>query len=202
METKDLASWVLGVHGTLFTISLYLSHRYSDRTQLFERTVGDMDSVLARMRQLIRGVLEEKLSPVFERSGAEPTVVVSPAVTYSETAQNPVGTEAFREALGAFLQDKCEFVAHYLEMLRARQRWASGARAMSWIALSLLIWEILCVTYFGLFGKLFGQEVPRWVMEWSFVPTGGLVVAFLLCWVICLVQHDRIHDHKTRYPNL
>ena len=201
METKELASWVLGVHGTIFTASLVALYRFSDRTQLFEKTVGDMDDVLARMRRRIRGALEEKLSPVFERSEGDPTILPNPP-SYKERAQNPVGTETFRMALNAFLREKCEFLAHYREMLRARHRWSSWARGQSWVVLVLVVWELLCVVAFGLFGKLFGLEMPRWTLGWSFTPTGVLVVVFFLCFVICLIQHDRIHEHKTRYHAL
>ncbi len=201
MEKSELASWVLGVHGTIFTISLLAFYRFSDRTQLFEKTMGDLETMLARMRQRIRNALEERLSPVFEQSRTEPTILLNP-IAYTERAQNPVGTESFREALSDFLRDKCEFLAHYREVLRARNRWAFWARGMSWIALMLLIYEILCLTYLGLFGKLLERDVPQWAMKWSFAPVGGLVAAFFLCWITCLIQHDRIHEHKTRYPSL
>ena len=203
MEEKDIISWVLGAHGALVPISLYVMLRLSNRTQLFEKTVGDINSYLARMRQLIRGVLERQLSPDFEQSKEEPTVIVeTPNVTYTEKAQNPFGTEIFREVLDDFLNEECEFIAHYREVLRAWHRWSAWARGLSWITPMMLIWEILCVTYFGLFVKLPGKEIPQWITGWSFAPTAGLVVAFFLCWVICLIQLERIYEHKTRYHNL
>lgn len=196
----DLLGWALGVHGVVLPVSLLGLYRYSDRTELFARAVGDTDDLLTRMRRRVATALERELTPVFERSEGEPRLVRPDG--YSERPTNPVGSESYREALLRFVDARIGVVVDYGRASRARAIWSSWARALSWTVLALTLWETLCVATFGLVGKFFEVQIPEWLANWSFGPTAALVAAFFVCQVVMLRQHDVIHDNKNRYHDL
>ncbi|MGD0265299.1 MAG: hypothetical protein ABSD47_10190 [Candidatus Methylomirabilota bacterium] len=194
------SAWALGVHGVVFPLSLVGLYRYSDRTELFTKAVGDTDELLARMRRRIAAALERDLNPVFERSEGEPSTVRPDG--YSERPTNPIGSEAYREALFRFIEGSAEIVVDYGRASRARGAWCAWARVLSWTVLGLAFWEVLCVSLLGLLGHLFGVETPTLLVKWSFVPTAALVCLFFVCQAILLRHHDVIHDNKSRYHTL
>lgn len=205
MDAKDLvnlSSWVVGVHIAMLPFAFVGFYRYGDRTELFSKSVGSMDEMLAGMRRGIRASLEQSLAPVFSGGGTEPTVIVNPNPTYSERAQNPLGTEAFREALGKFLEGESDFLAHYREVLRARTSWCSWAKHTTWVVIAFAVWEVFCAAGFGLVVKLGGVVVPSWCMLGSFAPSSALVALFFVCHIAMTIQHNRIHEHKSRYHSI
>jgi len=196
----EILTWALGIHGVVLPFSLFGLYRYSDRTELFTKTVGDTDDLLDRMRGTVAAGLEEELRPVFERSDGEPLIVTPKQ--YTERPTNPVGSEAYREALRRFVDGKAQVLVDYVRTHKARRVWCSWARMLSWIVLILAFWQVLCLAGLGLVGKLFAVEIADWAVKWSFGPTVVLVGLFFVCQGVMLRQHDVIHDSKSRHYNL
>jgi hypothetical protein len=141
--------------------------------------------------------LEAELSPIFERADGEPTLVKLGG--YFERPTNPVGSEVFRQAIRSFIESDSTIITNYWNTLRAKKKWCSWARRLSWVVLLLAFWEVCCVALFGLGEKLFALELSNQLATISFIPTAVLVLLFFLCLSMMLLQHDIIHDNKDRY---
>lgn len=201
MTTAELVTWTLGVHGTLATLSLVGFYKYGDRTSMFGKCLSDVEDLLLRMRRRIAIDLGEELEPVFERAEGEPTLVLPSS--YTEHATNPVGSDAYREAIRRFAdQGGSTVLADYGRTLHAKAQWSTCARQLSWTMLVLLVWEIACAALFGVAGKMVGIDIAECVPKWSFAPTGVFVLAFLWCQAWLLRHHDVIQASKAKYDDV
>lgn len=196
----DMLPWTIGVHGTIFTISLVGLYRYSDRTGMYSKAVGDMDSLLARMRSHVVAAFENGLQDVFLRSEGEPKTVSIDG--YTERSTNPLGSDEFRQALNKIVEGDVDILVDYWKTYRASKTWGVWARILSWSVLILAIWEVICVAGFGLGPKLFDFTIPDPLLRWSFGPTIFLVILFFVCQVGMLNQHDVIQNSKSKYHEI
>lgn len=189
--------WGLSAHGVVLPLSLVGLYRYCDRTEFFAKSVGDSDELLARIRGRVAADLDRELTPVFEDSDSEPSVVGPNG--YSERATSPLGSEAYREALLRFIEAQAGTIVDYGCTCRARNKWCFWARLLSWNVLALSFWEVLCVALFGVVSTLFELQITPNLVRWSFAPTTVLVALFFLSQALLLRHHDVIHDSRTRY---
>ena len=196
--TEDLLKWALGIHGVILPLALAAFYRYSERSDLFNKSVGDTDELLARVRRGVTLALEEDLGPVFESAQSEPRIVLPTG--YSERPTNPVGSAAFQDALRQFMEENVSAVVDYGRTFRARAAWCRWARVLSWAMLGLAFWEVLCVGVLA--ARLVNQDLSDSIPKLSFTPTAGLIILFFVCQGIMLRQHDVIYENKTRYPSL
>ena len=196
----DLLSWVLGVHAVVLSLSLTGLYRYSDRSTLFARALGDSDALLLRVRRRVATALEDELRPVIERAGGE-ALIVSPT-GYAERPIDAVSGDSFREAIHRFLHTDATAIVDYGRLYNARNKWCFWARALSWTVLGLSCWEALCLFVLGLLGMFFNVAIPDSIAASSLGPTAFLTAAFFSCHAGLLRQHDVIHDNKSRYPEL
>jgi hypothetical protein len=192
--------WGFSAHGVVFPLSLIGLYRYGDRTEFFAKAVGDSGELLVRIRGRVAEELDRELTPVFQDSDGEPSTVGPD--DYSERGTNPIGSEAYREALFRFIEAEAGTIVDYGRTCRARRRWCSWARFLSWNVLALAFWEVLCVALFGGATTLFELQIPAHIVRWSFGPTAVLVVFFFVSQAILLRNHDVIHDSKNRYGKL
>ena len=196
----DLLNLVLGVHGVVLPLSLAGLYRYSDRTTLFAKSLGDTDELLLRMRRSVATAIQDELAPVIQRAGGEP-VIVGPA-GYVERAVDPIPSDAFREAMLSFLHANTGALVDYGQVHRARNKWAAWARALSWTVLFLAAWEAFCLMVLGFVGSLLSVPIPAGTFNLSLVPTALLAMSFFGCQAALLRQHDVIHGNKIKYPEL
>ena len=196
----DLLNLVLGVHGVALPLCFAGLYRYSDRSTLFAKSVGDTDELLLRMRRTVTLAIQDELAPVVRRAGGDPQIVWPSG--YVERAVDPIPSDAFKEAVLRFLHARSGALVDYVEVHRARNKWIVWARALSWTVLCLSAWETLCLTVLGFVGTLLGVSIPEAAITWSLVPTVVFVAAFFCCQASLLRQHDVIHDNKINYPEL
>ena len=196
----DLLNAALSVHGIVLPLSMAGLYRYSDRSNMFAKSLGDTDELLRRMRRGVSTAIQDELAPVIRRAGGEP-VIVAPS-GYVERAVDPIPSDAFREAVLRFLHANGGALVDYGQVHRARNKWAWWARALSWTVLCLAAWEAFCLMGLGFVGSLLRVPIPEVVITWSLTPTALLVVAFFCCQAALLRQHDVIHGNKIRYPEL
>lgn len=196
--TQEILKWSLGVHAVILPLALAAFYRYSDRSDLFNKSVGDIDELLARMRRGVTSALEDGLGPVFERAQSEPRIVLP--TSYTESPTNPVGSAAFQDALRQFMEQNVRSVVDYGRTFRAKASWSKWARVLSWAMLALAFWEALCfgILAINLINGDFSDRVPTW----SFSLTAGLIALFFVCQAMMLRHHDVIYESKTRYPNV
>ena len=198
--SADLLTPVFGVHVVVFSLSLTGLYRYSDRSTLFARALGDTDALLLRMRRRIASTIEDEIRPVIERAGGE-ALIASPH-GYVERPVDPIPGDAFREAVHRFLHSDATALVDYGRLYRARNKWCSWARALSWTVLALGCWEALCLLVLGFVGTLLTVPIPTVIVTCSLGPTAVLVAVFFSCHAGLLYHHDVIHDNKNRYPEL
>ena len=196
----DVVAWALGIHVVVLPFSLAGLYRYSDRSDLFAKSIGDTDDLLARMQRQVATAIEDELAPVFDRAEGEPQIVRPDG--YSERPANPVRSDAFQEAVRRFVYSDAPALVDYGRARRARSAWCFWARVLSWTVLGLNFWEVLCIAILGLIGKLSAIEIPEYLASWSFAPTAVFVLAFFSCQAGLLRHHDVIHDNKNQYPDL
>lgn len=196
--TEELLKLSLGIHGVILSLALAAFYRYSDRSELFNKSVGDIDDLLARMRRGVTLALEDALGPVFESAQSEPRIVLPTG--YSERPTSPVGSAAFQDALRHFMEANVRALVDYGLTFKARAAWSRWAKVLSWAMLALALWEALC---FGILAiNLIHQDLSDRVPKLSFTPTAGLIALFFVCQGIMLRQHDVIYENKARYPSL
>jgi hypothetical protein len=194
----DLNLWALGVHGAIIVPSLVALYRYSDRTEMFAKTMRDMEDLSDRMRAGITADLEDELGLVFGQSEGEPRTVTMEG--YSEKPTNPVGSDEYRQALRRFVDGSSKALVDYYGACRARRTWSRWARLLSWVVLLLVLWQAICIATLGGAGKLIALSIPETATRLSFLPSAVFVMLFFLCQVVLLHQHDIIHESKNQYP--
>jgi hypothetical protein len=195
----DLISWALGAHGVILPLSFVALYRYSDRSDLFAKAVGDMEGLSDRMRAGITAALEDELNPVFERAEGEPRTVTM--VGYSERPTNPVGSDKYRQALRRFIDGNARALIDYVCVYHAKNTWCRWARFLGWAVLSLAFWQVVCVAILGIAGKLIMLQIPETAVKLSFLPSTLLIVLFFLCQGVLLRQHDIIYESKNQNPS-
>ena len=107
----DVVAWALGIHGVVLPFSLAGLYRYSDRSDLFTKSIGDTDELLARMQRRVATAIEDELAPVFDRAEGEPQIVRPDG--YSERPANPVRSDAFQEAVRRFVHSDAPALVDY-----------------------------------------------------------------------------------------
>lgn len=200
MTPAEILTWTLGIHVGVIPLAVAGFYKYTDRTDIFKRSIAEADDLLQRMREHAADALEEKLSPVFQRSRTEPLIVTP--FQYSERPTNPIGSDAYREAFREFIDMTSGVLIDYGQALKARTRWCRWARLLSWTVYLFALWEVVCVALFGLVGKLLDVTLPDRLAVWSFAPTALLVLFFFLSQGIMLRQHDVIHNFKERHADV
>lgn len=211
MTDFDPESWSLGVHGTLAVLSLGGYYKCGDRTEAYSKIAGELEQLLDSLRVRICGQLERELEPVFERAPGNPRFSrqreFGPQLLlpngYSEQAASPVGSDAYREAIRSFLASGGgDLLDSHWGLRRAVHRWCDAAKALSWVLLGGLAWELICCGALGLLSKLIGVGLPSWFNGWSFLPTALCAFAFIAALASALWNHDIIMNHRRQYRDL
>jgi hypothetical protein len=207
----DAITWAVGAHGTLAGLSFAGFYKYGDRADSFSKLSSEIDKLLLDLRSEIGSELEESLAPVFERAPGSPrfpTAVSSgpPLIVpaqYVEQPTNPFGSEAYREAIRAFLANRgSALLADHWGLDRAYRRWCDGSRWLSWILLAALVWEAASSAALGVIGKLGQVSLPILLAAWSFLPTALLFAALVTCLSFVLYCHDEIMRCRRQHHDL
>jgi hypothetical protein len=159
MNHADLINTLLTAHGTLAGLALVVFYTYSDRTDGFGTSLKGITSVIAEMRRRITAELGNRLDPVFQSPGSVPSPLFAPdGNTYVEHSVNPVGSEAYREALRDFVESHSESMADYRSLTVACSAWCFWAGTFSWLVLGLLVWQVIVV------GSVFLDKLSVWTL--------------------------------------
>lgn len=196
----DLLTWTCGIHVAILPFALLGLHRYTDRSSYCSKFLDDTNKFLLQLRSSVTRSLDSFISPVFDRSVSEPRIITTEF--YAERQINPVGSEAYRQALRAFIDSDSGPLADYGFIFRARNRWSKWARVLSWIVLSLALWEAVCAAVFGVLGKLIGVQIPEIIAKSSFAPTAILVFSVFLCLGMMLHYNDIISKKEAIYHDI
>jgi uncharacterized membrane protein len=211
-DPATLLTTVLGGHTALALAAVAGGlARYSERVDLYSKSIRETEDLLAKMRRRLTISLEERIDPFFvqDEVAVDPTIFghsLDPTsrdrVSYREKPSSPVGTDRFREVVASFIEDETDLTMDYQETARAHRRWCSFATIRRWDVALLAVWELVCVGTIGFLGKILDVSLPDWVLQWSFAPTGVLIGLFLVCLVVLMVQQDVIDRKRSAYPGL
>ena len=202
MTHAELIGLLLTAHGGVLGVSLILFYSYSDRTDGFAGSLKGISTVQAGMGRRMVAELSNTLEPVFESPGSVPSPVLGPdGEAYSEHAVNPIGSEAFREALRDFVEENSVPLAEYRSLMAASNSWCFWTNKLSWFVLSLLIWQIVA-TAVTFLDKLTAVTLPTYVNVALWVPTVGLGLACLLAVLGRFLYYTRITRFRMKYGEL
>lgn len=200
MTLADPLNSVLGAHGAVLLVAWGALHKYGDRSDLFGKSLAGVDSTLERLRRKISSALARHLEPVFKGAGSDPSPILEPKGNmYIEKPVNPVGGEAYREAVRDFVEGGSEAIADYVALLKARDEWCRWAKTRGWAMLFLFVWEFLAVCALGIGVALLDVPSPKWILSSSLVPTVFLALAVVALFAMVMRQDDRILHGRSRY---
>ncbi len=202
MTHAELIGLLLTAHAGILGVALVLFYTYSDRTDGFAASLKGVSTALAEMRRRMVAELGSRLDPIFESPGSVPSPVLGPdGEAYSERAVNPIGSEAFREALRDFVEDNSAPLADYRSLMAASNSWCFWANKLSWFVLSLFIWQIVA-TAVTFLDKVSAWALPTYVNVALWVPTVAIGLACLLAVLGRFLYYTRITRFRMKYGEL
>ncbi len=142
MSHADLISNFLTLHVAVGGTALAVFYYYSDRS---DSTIGPLNAtsnVLGELRRRISNDLQTRLEPIFQSPGSVPTPLITlEGGSYIEKPVNPINSEAFRECVREFLDSSADNLDDYRQLSCARRRWCRWSICLSWLLISLLVWQ-------------------------------------------------------------
>ena len=202
MNHADLIDTLLKVHGAIAGLALVVFYTYSDRTDGFGTSLKGITSVIAEMRRRIVAELSKRLDPVFQSPGSDPSPLFDAGGnTYVEHSVNPVGSEAYREALRDFLEGHSEAMADYRSLTVACNAWCFWAGVFSWLVLGLFVWQVIVV------GSVFLDKVSAWTLPDGlncafWVPTVLAGVGCIIAVICRCLYFNKMTKLRVKYGEL
>lgn len=165
----------------------------------FDAPLAGSTSVLTTLRQRIAGDLGDRLDPVFESPGSVPSPVLNTAGdTYVEHPVNPVGSEAYREAIRDFVEAFADSMSDYRSLLLARRSWSFWSRCLNWNILAMTVWQLIAISV-ALADKCTGWQLPEWACAMISIPTALGIIAFVVCIFCCIRSRHKINKLRLKY---
>jgi type IV secretory pathway VirB2 component (pilin) len=198
---------LLKIHGGIAASAIGAFYFYSDRTEGFVSSLNGTTAVLAELRRRLTGELAEELEPVFENPGSVPSPILMPGEAgidrgaYVERAVNPIGSEAYREAVRECLDDHSNSIADYRSLSLACDCWSSWSHKLSWILLTLFAWEIIVLAILWMDKtEVFG--LADWAMHVTWTITGLLIALAFLAAACRLRYYSRVSRMRLKHGQL
>jgi hypothetical protein len=199
MTPTDLLNAALGFHGAAFVGAATAYYKYGDRSELFSKSLAGTEAALVQMRSHIADELGRVLAPLFASPGTDPYPILDPTGSrYVERPLNPVGSEAYKEAVRDFCETYSVVIVHYRTLHRSCERWLAWARTISWTILLLTVWELVACAIGGLL-KLDDWPPSFSVVAASFFPTAVFAACLIVQLFALQYHHDGIMDIRGRY---
>ncbi len=201
MTHDELVKYGLSIHGVLLSAVFIAFYKYGDRSELVKTVTVDAKETVDNLRYRIAERLRECLRPVFEDVEV---IYVTPLLNdlgnpWTESTVNPAGGEAYRNALGSFIDDNVDVIADYRTLKSAVSRWMTLSGIRSWSTWWASVWQLLAVAVLGLGEKLMGFTVPDALIHWSFVPIVIAVVLFLGASGVMNYLRDQLSFYFMKY---
>jgi len=175
---------------------------YSDRSERFEKSFRGFTDTLAELTRQVAINLAEHLRPVFENAGSVTSLILdSNGEHFQEHPVNPVGSEAYREAVMSFARSEVDGMVDLRSLIQVRDKWLFWARVMSWTILLTLAVEGVVAAGIFIVGRM---------MSWPIETSSGIrslfppLVAFSILVSAAIrmtVLHDQFVELRKRYAN-
>jgi hypothetical protein len=197
MAANELAADALLVHSAVLVPALAAYLKYGDRSELVAKSLGGIEATIAKIAAQIAGELDEHLRPLFQ--GQVVNIALELPAEYAERPADPLGSEAYRNALKEYTNANSSSLADLWMLRRVRDSWCFWARGLSWLVVATCGYEMLAAGYLSIGVRIVGQAPSGAILQGSFVPTGLLVLGVVGAAVMMLIRHDFIVKLKMRH---
>lgn len=184
----------------MFVGALAAYYKFGDRTDITSRSLQGTDSLLRDIRRALAAELADWLRPALEESVSVSALIIDPSSgAYVERPSRPLDSERFREAVREFVEIDSVRLADCRSLLSLRKRWCSAASALSWLLLTLVIWQGAVSAALAFLGRTQVIHFQAGLILWSPGLTLLLAGGVAVCLVTMQLCHDRITDLRMRY---
>jgi putative solute:sodium symporter small subunit len=202
MNHTDLIDALLVGHGAVAAVGIGMFYTYSDRTDNFITSCKGIAAVLEGMRTRIARRLADELSPVFQNVDPVPSPVLDAhGDAYKGQPFNPVGSEAYLDAIRLFVGRDCEVLADYRSLGDAYEAWCFWAKTLSWLVIALSVWQIIVL------GAVFLDKVSVWTVPDGlncafWVPTVLAGIGCIVAVVFRVLYFNKMTRLRVKYGEL
>jgi hypothetical protein len=146
--------------------------------------------------------LEEYLRPVFENAESVKSFILDPSGNnFQQNPINPVGSEAYREAVMSFAQGKAKSIVDLRCLTQARDKWLFWARVMSWTVLLTFTSEGVVAVGIFIVGKMMSLPIEVHNGIGSLFPVFTGFTSFVWAAVRMTLLHDQFVELRKQYAN-
>ena len=198
----SLTTDLLAFHGAVLTAATTGYYWYSDRSERFEKSLKGFTDTLAELTRQVAVNLAENLRPVFENAGSVTSLILDPnGEHFQERPINPVGSEAYREAITNFAQSDAAGIIDLRILIEVRDKWLFWARVMSWTILLSLAVEGVVTTGIFIVGKMMSWPIEISNGIGTLLPPSVGFSIFVGAAIRMTVLHDQFVELRKRYAN-
>jgi hypothetical protein len=162
MTDGELIGWLLAVHGTVAAVCLAAIWNCFKNSDPFSTTADAGTEALTAMRRRASAALSRVLADLVQRTQSVPTLVLGAdgesldSATYVERLADTASSEAFRECVRDFLEDRGQVWGEYHLLFRTLPRWDAWCTVFQVGALSLFCVELVFLVVLG------GMKIGWW----------------------------------------
>ncbi len=199
-----LIDWALGIHGTVFVLSLVSFFKCADRTAMFERSFSTSIDIIQRIKERIFIELSTTLEPLFsqpsEKAIKELSILRPDGEAWKEEGSvNPQETEEYKNALHSMINNYTKAMADFRTLNTIVDRCKYWAGHLSWSILIVLIIQGVALIYCGIIDKassLCSKDYPVYTF---IIVTVCLIINSLFSLPFLLYYHGRIDGYGREY---
>jgi hypothetical protein len=192
----------LTFHGAVLAAAMTGYYWYSDRSERFEKSLKGFTDTLHELVRQVAVSLAEHLRPVFENAGSVKSFILdSNGNNFQQNPINPVGSEAYREAIMSFAQSHANSIVDLKCLIQMRDKWLFWARVMSWTILLTLAAEGAIAAWILIIGKMMSWPIEFNNGICSLLPAFAGFVILVGAAIRMTVLHDQFVELRKQYAN-
>lgn len=204
MTHTALIDWALGIHGSVFALSLVCFFKCADRTAMFERSFGSSIDTIQRIKERIFVELSMTLKPLFSQPPDEAIKVLGilrpdGEAWKEEGAVNPQETEDYKNALHSLINNYTKAMADFRTLNTIVARCKFWAAYLSWSILIILIIQGVALIYCGIIDKAFNLSSKDYPVYSFIIFTVCLLINSFFSLPFLLFYHGRIDKYGREY---
>lgn len=203
MNHEALVNLMLGFNGTVLVIGLTAFYKCHDRTGMFEHSFKTHPLLLQKIKEKIFTQLSLAIKPLFTQPRDAAIKIICSfepgGSAWQEGSVDTQETEAYRNALNAFVNDNIGALAVYRNVSTMINKCSFWADYLSWSIFALLVVQLLSMLVFGVIDKVCGKCIEdHYIITFLFLQV-VMIVNCLLPLPFSLYYHKRIDTHGKKY---
>lgn len=204
MTHDELVKLIGGIHVGVLPAALFAFYKYGDRSEFVKGITEEATSTIQRIKQNISDRLRECLRPVFENVQVISVSLVldEGGKPWDEAFVNPAGSEAYRNAIGAFVDEEVDAIADYRSLRNSYSIWMRWSKIRSWVTWLACIWQLIAATTVCFVEKFTDMQMNNKMLFWTLIPTVMAVLYFFCSAGRMMILRDHISEHTRKYQSL